>query len=227
MGGLLCFAVACLSKDVANVVPMIHQRVLNEYRRVRTGARAAALAFAAPALTLGLALIGLNLGGVAKAGPQNPGALSAEQRAQVGQLCQDGLGLRPGEAHYLACVESLSDSARGLDRTRLLAQARAGCPDQIIVPHSPALARCVLKAGQSQFGQTQSVEGLGEISGGGTGEPSALAPARSYFRASPREVRGREEAACAQLGLDPASPGFAGCVSSLQASLFAADNPIN
>jgi len=53
------------------------------------------------------------------------------------------------------------------------------------------------------------------------------ARAGSYFTASPGEVHRREAAACARIGLDPASSGFASCVAGLQSAQFAADNPLD
>lgn len=48
--------------------------------------------------------------------------------------------------------------------------------------------------------------------------------AQSYFRASSQEIRRREQSACARLGYDPTSGGFAACVASLDTALYAADH---
>ncbi len=48
--------------------------------------------------------------------------------------------------------------------------------------------------------------------------------AKSYFYASAGEIRRREQSACARLGYDAASGGFAACVASLDAALYAADH---
>ncbi len=64
--------------------------------------------------------------------------------------------------------------------------------------------------------------------GDATGQgPEDGRPAKSYFYASPSETHHRMQLSCARLGLDPASGAFADCVAGLQASLFAADNPMN
>jgi hypothetical protein len=58
---------------------------------------------------------------------------------------------------------------------------------------------------------------------------AAMPPERrptSYFYASTAEVRRREASACAQIGYDPASSGFARCVANLQSDLHDADHPM-
>ncbi len=51
-------------------------------------------------------------------------------------------------------------------------------------------------------------------------------PSGSFFYASARESRHREELACAQLGLEPPNGHFADCVKLLQDNFYAIDNPI-
>lgn len=151
----------------------------------------------------------------AAAAPYNPDRLPTNQIAAVGQICQSVIGVRPGETHFAGCVDSLSQSWRGLDRARRLAGARAGCIAHGLAPNTPELAQCVLAS--SSDATSPSVRP--------TSEPGSSAP--SYFRASPREAHRREEQACARLGYDPTSGGFASCVAGLQSTMFAADNPVN
>jgi len=115
--------------------------------------------------------------GCAVAAPYNPDNLPADQVARIGEVCQSVIGVQPGEAHYVACVVSLTGSANGLGHGHALTQAR-----------------------------------------------ETLAP-KSYFYASPRDVRQRVEMSCAQLGFEAGSDGLARCAAGLRASLFAADNP--
>lgn len=148
----------------------------------------------------------------AVAGPYDPDALSPDQ---MGQVCQSTLGVSPGEAHYAGCVESLSQSQRGFAHGQAMARAREGCLDRGFAPNSPSLAECTLAASETTRAATP------------VDTADSRAHARSYFYVSPSEAHRREEAACAHLGLDPSSGGFATCVAGLQTSQFAADNPLN
>ena len=169
--------------------------------RLHAGALACVLAFVGAA-------------GCAAAGPS--GGLSPDQTFEVGRICQSTLGVEPGEAHYVGCVESLSASLNDLGRGRALARARGGCIDEGLRPDTPALAQCVLRGSDAAVMSARTVSQTNE----------AGAP-RSYFYTSPREVYRREQLSCARLGLDPTSRAFGGCVASLQSALFAADNPMN
>ena len=152
--------------------------------------------------------------GCAVAGPS--GGLSSDQASGVGQICRSTLGVEPGEAHYVGCVESLSASLNDLGRGRALARARGGCIDQGLGPNTPALAQCVLRGSDAAVMSARMVS-----------QTSEADTPRSYFYTSPREVYRREQLSCARLGLDPTSRAFGGCVASLQSALFAADNPMN
>ena len=162
-----------------------------------------------------------SIAGCAVAGPYNPGNLPADQLAQVGGLCQSVIGLQPGEAHYVGCVESLSDSLRGLGHSRAVARAHGDCLDRGLKPDTPELAECVLRSAETTPSQAPHLA-VRPVS-----ESQEQGSAKSYFRTSRRDVRRREELSCARLGLEPGTGGFAGCVAGLQATLFAADNPMN
>ena len=159
---------------------------------------------------------GAALASVASAAPYNPEHLPPDQVAEVDRICQSVLRVQPGEAHFVGCVESLSDSWRGLEHARALSEARATCLDRGLKPGAPDLAECELSVARTA--------------------PPAIRPVstreepvseKSYFSASPRDVHRREELSCARLGLEPGSGGFMSCVAGLQSTLFAADNPSN
>jgi hypothetical protein len=172
--------------------------------RIRWGALAGALALSA------------GLAGAASAAPYNPERLPTDQLAQVGHICQSVIRVQPGEAHYVGCVESLSDSWRGLTQARTLSGARATCVDRGLKPDTPDLAECELRAAQSAAPVVRPISTSdGPVSG------------KSYFYASPSDVHRREELSCARLGLEPGSGGFASCVAGLQSAMFAADHPMN
>jgi hypothetical protein len=152
--------------------------------------------------------------GCAAAGPS--GGPSSDQASGVGQICRSTLGVEPGEAHYVGCVESLSASMNDLGRGRALARARGDCIDRGLRPDTPALAECVLHGSDAPVMSARTVSQASE----------AGAP-KSYFYTAPRDVYRREQLSCARLGLDPTSRAFGGCVAGLQSALFAADNPMN
>jgi len=174
-------------------------------------------ALTATCLIAGPVLASAVMTSAAWAAPYNPGRLPPEQLAEVGQICQSVVGLRSGEAHYVGCVESLSSSWRSLSRSRARAQAREDCLDKGLRLDTPELAQCVLAGPGAARAPVVRVSDA----------PDGAGPAKSYYLTSPRDVHRREEQSCARLGYDPTSGGFASCVAGLQASLFAADNPMN
>ncbi len=169
--------------------------------------------------TLAAALALASIAGCATAGPYNPDNLPTDQVSRIGEVCQSVMGARPGEAHYVGCVESLSDSMHSLGRGRALARAREACLDKGMKPDTPELAQCVLSSAQAASVTAPTIRAVSETRETGV--------SKSYFQASPREVHRRVETSCAALGFDPTSGAFDSCVVGLQASLFAADNPMN
>jgi hypothetical protein len=69
-------------------------------------------------LLLSLALAATSAPTAVRAEPNGP--------ARVDAICRSELGATPGEAHYAACVASLSQSLNDLERARSLAEARTG-----------------------------------------------------------------------------------------------------
>jgi hypothetical protein len=166
-----------------------------------------------PVLSLAL-LSAAGAAGCAAAAPYNPANLTAGRLAQVGELCRSAIGLKPGFTLYDACVESLSSAAARLERAGARQAAHRACLDQGAAAGA-TLATCELDAAD-RAGAAAAVP---------ASAPGVAAPARSFYRASAREVRVREQRACAGLGYDPTSGGFAACVAGLDAALYAADHP--
>jgi hypothetical protein len=100
-----------------------------------------------------------------------------------------------------------------------LAQARGDCIQQGLKPDTPELATCTLTTDRTKSAVSLAPRRISQT--------EDASPVKSYFEASPRDVHRREETSCARLGFDPTTGAFARCVASLQASLFAADNPMN
>lgn len=174
------------------------------------------LAGAARLSGLVAAALAATLAGTASAAPYNPQYLPPDQLAEVGRICQSVIRVQPGEAHYVGCVESLSDSWRGLEHARTLGEARASCLDRGLKPDTPDLAECELKLARAAPPTIRPVSTGGEPVSG-----------KSYFYSSPSDVRRREELSCARLGIEPGSGAFLSCVAGLQSTMFAADHPLN
>lgn len=151
----------------------------------------------------------------AQAAAYVPQGLNPTEAQGVGRICRGVMGLEPGEEHFQSCLDTLADQVRALKRGRQVSDARAACLEHGLAPGSPALAEC--EAARSEAAR-QVVTPI----------DADLGPApKSYFYASPTEVRRRERMACARLGLEPAAPGFNSCVAGLQSAMFSADNPEN
>jgi hypothetical protein len=125
-----------------------------------------------------------------------------EQSVQLAQICQTIVRVRRGEAHYDACVSSLSDSLQSVSHDRTVREARDGCLGKGLQPGSAGLAECVLQSSDEK--------------------PT---PSGSYFYASPHEVFRRVQLSCARLGFDPANGAFTNCVANLATALNAIDAP--
>jgi hypothetical protein len=168
----------------------------------------------------------------------NPDSLGGAQFSRVDNICQTVMGLSPKErltggdwrsegerldywtSHYRGCVTSLSDSAMNITAAQANGQADTLCRSRGYADGSPDLALCVLE----NKDRLRSAPGPDSIV---TNNTVALpAASGSFFYARPHDTHGREEIACAALGLEPSSGGFSACVKSLDDTFFAIDNPI-
>ena len=173
----------------------------------------------------------------ASAAPYNPESLRSDQLSRVEGICQSVVGLSPseplslvwggatnpgltgGENHYQGCIASLSASLQSVDSAETAWRADRDCRARGMKPDSPDLAQCVL----------QSIND-GSASAAPPAEPvsaTTIRPTRSFFTASNRDVRGREQRACAALGLNPAYGAFGACVKNLSDTFDSIDNPRN
>jgi hypothetical protein len=183
------------------------------------------------------ATVSIAAAGCASAAPYNPESLRADQLARVETICQSVMGLSPsepyspvwgsatnpgltgGENHYQGCIASLSASLRTVDSAKTAWQANQDCVAQGFRPDSPDLAECVLRSLKTRPAALPPVA-----------EPVSITmtpPKGSFFTASGREVRNREERACAALGLNPAYGGFDNCVKTLGDTFDLIDNPLS
>jgi hypothetical protein len=170
------------------------------------------------------AVIGLfalaGVAGCASAGPYNPSHLPPPQLSQVQELCHSVMGIPMDIGLSSDCVGNLSSSAVALSRGRTLQQARRACLGKGLAPGQLGLSQCELTTvSQRSTPAALGVDVQVDTSG-------LQRPAKSYFDASFDEVRRREQDACARLGYDPISAGFAQCVARLDAALFASMHPM-
>lgn len=166
--------------------------------------------------SLSAALLSLASAPSAAAQSLNPENLAPARMAQIEGLCRSVIGLDPGEEHFVACALSLSHSAWKLDRVRRMQGARDDCLAKGLKPGDVGLSQCELSVYHG--GRKAAVEAADAP------KPAAV---KSLFYASAREIRNREQEACAQIGYDPIYGPFSDCVSNLQSALFAADHPMN
>jgi len=133
--------------------------------------------------------------------------------ALVDQICARVVGLVPGEKHFAACEQSLSDSLQGLREGRGTALARRHCLDQGYRHGTAGLAECELAGAPANPPRGPDYDA--PVPGG----------PRSYFLVSRDTAFQRDELACARLGFDPAQSAFADCASELRGALARASDP--
>jgi hypothetical protein len=186
------------------------------------------------AATVAVAFVGL--AGCASAAPYNPDRLSADQAQQVGQICQNVMGLsprepmmwgdaligdphlEPGANHYQACVTVLSDQLQSVSAVSLAGQADADCRARGYAVGTPGLAECVLQSEQTRATSAR-VDAVAM-------DTTPRSHVGSMMLASPGETDRREQRACAALGLEPPYGAFANCVKDMTDSFYAIDNPV-
>ncbi len=194
---------------------------------------------ASPAVALGIVAC-ITIAACASAAAYNPDQLGTGQADRVAAICQDVMGLTPSEgltygihtgvsnldtwtSHYRGCVSSLSSSLASVNSERAASQAEQACRAKGLEPGSPELAVCVLQSTET----ASSPAAPGAATAGAAPPDRGLMPASgSFYKASNRELTRREQLACAELGLEPASSPFASCVRNLKATFYAIDNPV-
>jgi len=138
---------------------------------------------------------------------------------EVGRICVSVVGVPVGEKHYLACVESLSQSLRGLRGGEDRGLARRSCLAQGYLPDTPGLAECEFATGSADTTR-------GPSTSRGPEYPAVIpGGSKSYFAVSRETAFQREQLACAKLGFDPAQSPFADCAADLRDALHRASNP--
>jgi len=175
----------------------------------RRTSKLSALSLSATAI-FGAAILATS-GCAAQAGGLQPAATA--QHAQAAELCRSVLGIDPAFRRYQDCAASLAQSAARLDQAQALQAARSACLEKGAGAGPGGLPECELKMAAA----------VGPDLSGRTAAPSAT-PVKSYAYASWREIRQREELACARVGFEPIQRDFAECVASLDTALSASDH---
>jgi hypothetical protein len=177
----------------------------------------------------------------ASTGPYNPDSLASDQVAQVAEICQTAMGLKPsdppvagdyrgsphlepGISHYQACIASLSDSLQDVNDAHVASQADADCRAQGFKPGSADLAECVLKSMETK--PKAAAAKTSTVASSPDSAKATLVSVGNFYLASPHETRRREEIACARLGFEPPNGAFASCVKLLDDNFYAIDNPV-
>lgn len=180
--------------------------------------------------------------GCASTVPYDPDHLGAAQIARISDICQTTMGLSPKESpvlgiylgsphldrevsHYEVCIASLSDSLLSVAQEEAASKAHQECLAKGLPLGSADLAVCVLERVKVNSVMSSASDSSQAVrSENSAYEPRAV---RSFFYASPRETRRREEKACARLGLEPPYGAFAKCVKLLNDNFYAIDNPVS
>jgi hypothetical protein len=149
--------------------------------------------------------------GCVSAAPYNPARLPPTQLSQVQQICHSVLGIPVGVGLSTDCVGALSESAVAMSRARDMQAARQVCLAKGLQPGGTDLPQCELSTASERADvriNTAALEPVG----------------KSYYAASSREIRRREQTACARLGYDPIDGSFTKCVAGLDSALFASEH---
>jgi hypothetical protein len=165
-----------------------------------------------------LVLPALAVVGCASVSRPNSYGLDSHHAAVVHQTCTEVMGLRAGFAEYDACGDSLAESVRVLNDSRLTVQANAQCQQQGMTPGTSDLAKCVVMSRREQ-GAASPLQ-LTALS------DSGRAARDSYFSMNRAQQDERMELSCAHLGLHPATTGFNHCVATLRNAIWTVQNPM-
>jgi hypothetical protein len=177
----------------------------------------------------------------ASTGPYNPDSLGSDQVAQVAEICQTVMGLKPsdppvagdyrgsphlepGISHYQACIASLSDSLQDVNDAHVVSQADADCRAKGLKSDSADLAECVLNSVETKPNLVATK--VSTVASSPNSAKAMPVSVGNFYLASPHETRRREELACARLGFEPPKGAFASCVKLLDDNFYAIDNPV-
>jgi len=165
------------------------------------------------------------LASCASAPPYNPNHLSAEQLSQVGDVCQNVLDFHASEPlkdnpwpynpdtsslsnRYQGCIATLSNHLSQVEIARAASQAEQDCRSKGFVAGSSGLARCVLGVKNEPGSPPNTL--LASL------DPKPFLLTADSRSSGLSATVGKEQLACADIGIEPYGVEFASCVQSLQ-----------
>ena len=150
--------------------------------------------------------------------------ITPQQAAVIKATCAKIMRLEEGEAQFSGCVSSLSNSLAGEIQSDRTAAAYRPCMQTGLMQDSPELSTCVLDHQNAEQASNALVTGpVSHIDAANV--KSVDYDPRSYFSSPFALRRRREQYACAEIALEPASGPFESCVANLDINLFNIDHP--
>jgi hypothetical protein len=143
-------------------------------------------------------------------------SLSPEQLALVDTTCAQVIGLKPGEAYFADCRDSLSQAL--VAKTQDEAVDYQACHRQGLADGTASFSTCML---DRQSSKTVSRNQPMAIANTGNGDTQAD---KSFYEVAPSVRWSRERYACAQLGLLPGRTYFGQCLAGLQGAFWPSPN---
>lgn len=142
-----------------------------------------------------------------------------QRNAVLEATCSRVMGLSPGGAEFVGCVDTLSDAlAREVGYARTASAYRA-CAQQGVARGTPEFGRCVLDSEDTATPQ-------GAAAALDAAEVTTPAGFSGGYASGFFDMRHRRaEYACAAIALAPASGPFQSCVSDMDSNMFNIEHP--
>lgn len=153
-------------------------------------------------------------------------ALAPTDLNGIRQICSTTMRTRRGDADFDVCVSSLSDVLVQKVRAVQFQEYKKACQRKGLSTDTAAYDVCVAdyENHPDEIHDNITASALPEPPSNVSDADSDRYPTNA---GSPPRVRDRrEKLSCAQLGLEPGSDAFVGCVNGLNTALFATDHPI-
>jgi len=147
-----------------------------------------------------------------------------QQAAAINAVCAKIMRLEEGEAQFAGCVSSLSNSLAGEIQSDRTAAAYRVSMQTGLKQGTPEFSICALNHQNAE--QASNASATGPVSHIDVANvKSTDNNPRDYASSSFALRHRREQYACAEIALEPASGPFESCVSDLDANLFNIDHP--
>jgi hypothetical protein len=139
-------------------------------------------------------------------------SISPDQLALVDTTCTQVIGLKPWQAYFGPCRDSLAQALKGQTEGQAMATAYEECQKRGLAEGTSTFSTCMLDS-------KPAAPAFRPMAIAYVGGPDTE-PGKSFYSVSPRVQWNRERYACAQLGLLPGSGSFGSCVASLQGAFL-------